>query len=146
MGLIADLYNKHREGILYLIFGAGTTLVSWGTYSLFVWFGVDINISNILSWVCGVSFAFVVNKWFVFMSRSLEGRVLARELSSFFLSRIATGLVAIAAFPILYNLGLNQSLMDIDGLIAKITVSIIEILLNYFASKFIVFRKKKGNA
>ncbi|MCL2032302.1 MAG: GtrA family protein [Methanomassiliicoccaceae archaeon] len=146
MGLTADLFGKHREGLLYLICGAGTVFVSWGTYALFVWLGIDINISNVLSWVCGVSFAFVLNKWVVFLSRSVERSVLAKEISSFFFLRIVTGVVAIVAFPILYNLGMNQSLFDIDGLVAKITVSMIEILLNYFASKFVVFRKNKENA
>ena len=146
MGLTADLFGKHREGLLYLICGAGTVFVSWGTYALFVWLGIDINISNVLSWICGVSFAFVLNKWVVFLSRSVERSVLAKEISSFFFLRIVTGVVAIVAFPILYNLGMNQSLFDIDGLVAKITVSMIEILLNYFASKFVVFRKNKENA
>jgi len=146
MGSATDLFRKHREGLLYLICGAGTVFVSWGTYALFVWMGIDINISNILSWICGVSFAFVLNKWVVFMSRSLERSVLVKEISSFFFLRIATGVVAIIAFPVLYNLGLNQSLFDTDGLIARITVSMIEILLNYFASKFVVFRKSKENA
>ena len=142
MGYATDLFRKYREGLLYLICGAGTVFVSWGTYALFVWMGIDINISNILSWICGVSFAFVLNKWVVFMSRSLERSVLVKEISSFFFLRIVTGVVAIIAFPVLYGLGLNQSLFDTDGLVARITVSMIEILLNYFASKFVVFRKK----
>ena len=146
MGHITDLFRRYREGLLYLICGAGTVFVSWGTYALFVWMGIDINISNVLSWICGVSFAFVLNKWVVFMSRSLEKAVLVREISSFFFLRILTGVVAIVAFPILYGLGLDQSLFETDGFVAKITVSMIEILLNYFASKFIVFRKNRENA
>ena len=143
---ITDLYRKHREGLLYLICGAGTVFVSWGTYALFVWMGIEINASNILSWICAVAFAFVLNKWIVFRSRSLEKTVLAKEISSFFFLRIVTGVVAIIAFPILYNLGLNQPFFETDGFIAKVAVSIIEIFLNYFASKFIVFRKRKENA
>lgn len=146
MSGLNDLFEKHREGILYLVYGGFTVLVSWGTYALFVWAGIDINISNILSWICGVSFAFVSNKWMVFRSRSLEGGVLAKELGSFFFMRVLTGIIAIVAFPILYSLGMDQSLFEVDGFIAKITVSIVEIALNYLASKFVVFRKNKKNA
>ncbi|MDR0888168.1 MAG: GtrA family protein [Candidatus Methanoplasma sp.] len=137
---IDDFTRKHREGVLYLVCGAGTVLVSWLSYIIFVWLGLEINISNILSWVCAVSFAFVVNKWIVFLSRSTEKKTLVREVSSFFLMRILTGLVAIGSFPILYDIGLNQSLFGIDGLVTKITVSIIEIVLNYVTSKYIVFK------
>ena len=142
----ADIFEKHREGILYVFFGACTVVVSWVSYALLVMLGVEINISNILSWIFAVSFAFVINKWFVFLSRSVERKVLAVELGSFFLLRIVTGVIAILSFPILYSLGMDQSLFGIDGLIAKITVTIIEIALNYLASKFVVFRTKNKNA
>ncbi|MCL1811103.1 MAG: GtrA family protein [Methanomassiliicoccaceae archaeon] len=146
MSIMNDVFAKHKEGILYIIFGGFTVLVSWGTYALFVLLGIDVNISNILSWICAVTFAFVVNKWFVFMSRSVDRAVLVKEVGSFFLLRIVTGVIAIILFPILLAVGLDQSLFDIDGLIARITVSMVEIALNYAASKFIVFRKKENNA
>ncbi len=146
MSGLFDQFAKHREGILYLVYGAGTVLVSWATYAVFVRMGIDINISNILSWICAVSFAFVTNKWFVFRCRSLEKVVIAKELSSFFLFRIVTGIIAAVLFPILVHVGLDQSLFGVEALIARIAVSIIEIVLNYVASKFIVFRKKKENA
>ncbi|MCL2148553.1 MAG: GtrA family protein [Methanomassiliicoccaceae archaeon] len=143
---VKSFVKKHQEGLLYLICGAGTVFVSWGTYALFVWLGIEVNVSNVLSWVCGVSFAFVLNKWVVFDCRSTEGTTLAREIGSFFIFRIATGVVAIVAFPVLYNFGMGQPLFGVDGFIAKIAVSVIEIVLNYFASKFVVFRKKKDDA
>jgi len=146
MSGLFDMFTKHREGILYLIFGGFTVLVSWATYAIFVWSGIEINISNILSWVCAVLFAFVTNKWMVFRSRSLEKKVVVKEAGSFLFFRIITGIIAIIAFPILYGLGMNQSLFGIDGLIARIAVSMIEIALNYLASKFVVFREKKENA
>jgi len=146
MSSFLDMFAKYREGILYLFYGALTVLVSWGTYALFVWIGMDLNISNVLSWICAVSFAFVVNKWMVFECRSLDKKVLAKELSSFFFFRIITGIIAIIAFPILLHIGLDQSLLGVDGLVARITTSVIEIILNYVASKFVVFKTKEENA
>lgn len=148
--MISDLYHKimdqHREGIMYIFFGGFTTLISWASYALFVWLGINIDISNILSWVCGVSFAFVTNKWFVFMSHSLAPRTVLREVETFLGSRIVTGVIAIILFPILYSLGLNQSIFGIDGLLAKIVTSVIEIVLNWIFSKYFVFNSKKETA
>ena len=105
-------FREHKEVILYLIFGVLTTVVNWLAYAAFVWIGLDINVSNILSWIVGVSFAFVVNKWYVFESRSLESRKVIKEFGSFVGARIFTGIIAILLFPLLYNIGLNQRLFE----------------------------------
>ena len=97
-------FREHKEVILYLIFGVLTTVVNWLAYAAFVWIGLDINVSNILSWIVGVSFAFVVNKWYVFESRSLESRKVIKEFGSFVGARIFTGIIAILLFPLLYNI------------------------------------------
>ena len=146
MGLM-DFYHsmmaKYREPIAYVFFGGLTTIVNWLAYMLFVWIGIEINLSNILSWVVGVTFAFVVNKWFVFQNRSTSPKVVLTELASFFGARIFTGVIAFVLFPILYNLGMNQSFMGTDGLPAKIVTSVIEIALNYIFSKYLIFRENK---
>ena len=66
MGFISDMYSKHQEAFLYIFFGGLTTLVTWASYAAFVWSGIELNMSNILSWILGVTFAFIVNKWYVF--------------------------------------------------------------------------------
>lgn len=134
-------YREHKEVILYLVFGVLTTVVNWLAYAAFVWIGIDINVSNVLSWIVGVSFAFVVNKWYVFESRSLDGNKVIKEFGSFVGARIFTGVIAILLFPVLYSIGLNQSLFGTDGFLAKIVTSAIEIFLNWVLSKYIVFRK-----
>lgn len=139
------MLTEKREIIMYLIFGVLTTVVSWLSYALFVHIGIDINISNALSWVCGVLFAFTTNKWFVFLSRSTTLKTLVYELGSFFGARIFTGVVAIILFPILYSIGLNQSLFNTDGFLAKMMTSAVEIILNWLFSKYVVFRKNKTN-
>ena len=147
MTSIVDLYRKHEEVILYLIFGFLTTVVNWGTYSILVMCGVEINASNIISWVVGVLFAFTVNKWFVFKSRILLPTVVFRELTSFFAARILTGAIAIILFPIVYALGMDQEIFGIDGGAAKVFTTILEIVLNWIFSKYLIFdiSKKKDN-
>ena len=147
MSLVRDLidkifYGKHGEAMRYLFFGFLNVVVTWISYAALVLLGVDINISNAASWVIGVAFAFVVNKLYVFNSKNMETKTVGKEAASFTIGRILTGLVASLGVPILYNLGLNQTLLGVDGFVAKITVSVLEILLNYLFSKYLVFNHK----
>ena len=144
MGKISDLMTKYREAIAYVFFGGLTTIVGWVAYALFVNIGIELNLSNILSWVCGVTFAFVVNKWFVFQSKSVEKKTVLRELGSFFGSRIFTGVIAWVLFPILLWAGINQTFFGTEGFIAKVITSIIEIILNWVLSKYFVFKKERS--
>ena len=144
---LTELYNKvmgkYREPILYIFFGGLTTIISWVSYAAFVWMGIEINISNILSWICGVLFAFVTNKWFVFTSKDTSAKVVLYELGSFFSARIFTGVIAWILFPILIFIGLDQVIFNTEGLLAKIITSIVEIILNWVFSKYVVFRKNR---
>lgn len=141
-GFVVRMYKKYEELIKYGIFGVLTTIVSWGTYAIFVKLGIEINCSNILSWVCGVTFAFITNKWFVFKSKTFDKKILFKEITTFLSSRIGTGIIAIVLFPILYNMGMNGEFLGTDGFLAKITTSVIEIILNWVLSKYLVFNKK----
>jgi len=134
--------NERREAFLYILFGAFTVLVSWASYAVFVWMGLELNVSNILSWICAVLFAFVVNKWFVFECRSKEPKVVIRELGSFFSARVLTGVIAIIMFPVLLAMGMDGALFGVDGFPARIVTSIVEIALNWVFSKYLIFTKK----
>ncbi len=143
MGHSRYLFTKYREQIMYVIMGAFTTLISWGSYDLFAgYLHFEVNVSNILSWVCGVMFAFVVNKWVVFQSKSTEKHVITREFVSFIGSRIFTGVIAWILFPILIYFNIDKLLIDTDGMYAKIITSLVEIVLNWILSKYYVFRMK----
>jgi len=150
MGFIEEFSRKHREGILYVVYGGFTVLVSWGTYALFVLAGIDISTSNILSIICSLIFAFLVNKWFVFRSRSLKRGVLVKEIISFFSLRAATIIfIRYAGFEVLTRyFGLDDPILGVDGAVALVIVTVAEIVVNYLISKFIVFNhgKNKENA
>lgn len=143
MSFIGDMYRKHKELILYGVYGVLTTLVTWLSYMGFVNIGFELNVCNILSWVCGVTFAFITNKWFVFESRSLAIGKIFKELILFIGSRIFTGIIAWILFPILLWLGLDYFIFDTEGFLAKVIVSIVEIILNWVLSKYMVFKKNK---
>jgi len=102
--------------------------------------GSSITIGNTVAWVAAVLFAFVTNKIWVFNSRSWENPVVLREAGSFFAARIASAIMEIGGVPLLFSLGLNYPLFGIKGFAAKLVVSIIVVVSNYFFSKFFVFR------
>lgn len=151
-----NLVVKYREIISYVFWGGMTTLVSWLTYGIFVaiihisydlkflslHMSADILLSNLLSWVCAISFAFVTNKMWVFCSKSWKKSVVWPELYRFVSARIATGIIEIIAVPVLVAIGLNATIFGIEGAMSKIIVSIVVIVLNYILSKIFVFKNK----
>lgn len=148
--------KKHREVIAYLFWGGMTTIVSWGSYSIFASlfhrqeniiniFGVKMSmvilLSNVLSWVCAFLFAFVTNKLWVFQSKSWKAEVCLPEFGKFFSARAFTGILEIIAVPLLVGLGLSQTIFGIEGMAAKVLVSVLVVLLNYVFSKLFIFKK-----
>ncbi|MCD8117737.1 MAG: GtrA family protein [Oscillospiraceae bacterium] len=144
MQKLKALIVKYREAISYLIFGGLTTLVSLGTYALFVGgLGLPVTGGNVLSWICAVAFAFVTNKLWVFRSERRGLAAWLLEAVKFVAGRLATGAVELFGLPLLMHLGLDQTILGIEGAAAKVVVTVVVIILNYFISKFIVFRKQK---
>ena len=145
MGTIKGIYHKHKEICNYLIFGVATTLVNWIAYSILIK-GLSMNetVGNAIAVVVAVLFAFITNKIWVFESKQNDFASLVKEAFSFFGSRAITGVVEIIGVPLLQSLGLNQSLFGVKGMWAKISISVIVIILNYVFSKFVVFRQAKS--
>ena len=148
--------EKYREAVAYICCGVMTSMVSWGSYSIFTLllnpyqtafsildmeFSAVVFAANVLSWVCAVTFAFVTNKIWVFNSRCWKGAVVLPELGKFVAARLATGLIEIAGVPFLVSCGLDQTVFGIEGMAAKAAVSVLVLILNYVFSKLLIFRK-----
>ncbi len=151
MNGIKELYKKYKEIIGYLFWGVMTTLVSWGTFAVFsLLFGAAIqdavivsSVSNALSIVCAVSFAYVTNKLWVFASKSWSRSVVLPELAKFLSARLVTAVLEMVGVPLLVALGLDGAVLGIDGMIAKAIISVLVVILNYVFSKLFVFKKEK---
>lgn len=156
-GGLRMLIGRYREIISYVFWGGMTTLVSWVSYSLFElafqkWdrelqiFGFsmqfDVFMASLLSWVAAISFAFVTNKLWVFGSKEWKPRVVIPEMLRFLSARIVTGILEVFAVPLLVGLGLDQKIFGVEGMIAKVGVSVAVVILNYIFSKLFVFRKE----
>lgn len=150
-GFVKRMFYKHKEIIMYLIFGVLTTVVSWGSYAIFemifkpsiVDTNVLVAVANVLSWVAAVLFAYITNKLFVFESKSFKPTTVFKEMGLFVGSRLASGALEWVGVPFLVWIGLNQTIFGIEGMLAKVLVSIIVVILNYILSKLIVFKKEK---
>lgn len=117
---------------------------------------MSVLLSSALSWVCGVVFAFVTNKIWVFESKSFKPLVLLKEGIGFVSSRVITGVLEVFGVPLLSsfgfdnlffslaeNIGLKMSVFYTDGIYSKVIFAVIVIILNYVFSKLIVFKTKK---
>lgn len=155
MEKIVKILQQHREVLSYLFWGVMTTLVSWLSYSIFAilfkkqasvirLFDLEMSMTvfwaNLISWVCAILFAFVVNKLWVFESKSWKKSVWLPEFWKFVSARIATGILEIFVVPLLVNFGLNQIIFGVEGLLAKVLVSVVVVILNYVLSKLFIFK------
>jgi len=129
-----NLNKKYKEAINYLIVGGLTTVVSITTYWIARLFIDSYKISNIISWIFAVLFAYITNRKYVFHSNNVNK---VKEMFNFLLSRIAT---LVIEFIFLY---IFVSIIHIDDRISKIIVQVIIIILNYIFSKLFVFKDKE---
>lgn len=130
-------YVKYKSILLYLFFGALTTIVSVLTFVVF-YDAFDWNelLANIISWVFAVLFAYVTNRIWVFNSGA-TGRALFKEMIAFFLGRLTT----LGAEEIL--LLVFTTWLSFSGVIVKTGAQVVVLILNYIISKFFVFKEKK---
>lgn len=139
---IKDLLKKvlNKEIIMYLIFGVLTTVVA-----LIVYYGliytilnpenaIQLQVANIISWVAGVTFAYITNRKFVFESKE-ENKL--KEISKFVTSRIGT------LFLDMLVMFVGVTLLKQNDKIIKIVSQILVIIGNYILSKLFVFKKDK---
>lgn len=130
------LWIRYKDILLYLFFGGLTTVVGVGSYWLLTRFaGMDYVTGNVISWVISVTFAFITNKLFVFESRSRAAKTLTWELLTFYGGR----LFSLGAETLLLWVGID--LLHWYDMLVKIIANVVVILLNYFISKLLVFRK-----
>lgn len=130
------LYEKHKDIIFYGIFGVLTTLVNIAVYWLMAHpFGLPTMPSTIVAWVAAVSFAYITNRKWVFHSQVHTREAIMKELAAFFVCRLATGVIDWACMYIFVDV-----LMWNDMLV-KSAANVLVIILNYVASKLLIFRK-----
>ena len=139
MKQIKQLYIKYKEIANYLIFGVLSTVVNFVTYYITARiFGIDEVVSSGISWFCSVLFAYITNKIFVFESKTHGIMEFMKEMVSFFLARIVSGVLCdVGTFALMVKV------LNINDIIAKFVTQVMVVIVNYIFSKLIIFRGKK---
>lgn len=134
---IRALIEKYWDIVSYLFFGVCTTIVNYIIYlPCYNILGLSASVSNILSWVVAVAFAYLTNKPFVFRSHDWSAKTVIPELTKFIGCRVGSG----AAETVI--LLLTVDLLGWNGNIWKLLTQVMVVVLNYVGSKLLVFRKK----
>ena len=134
---IRKLFLRYYDLIMYLVFGVMTTAVNYLVYlPCYNLFGLSASVSNMISWVVSVAFAFLTNKPFVFRSHDWSAKVVWPELVKFVGCRVGSGVMeTVILFVTVDTLRWN-------GNIWKLVTSVLVVVVNYVGSKLLVFRKK----
>ncbi len=156
---LEDLLLKFENAIIYIFYGALATVINYVAH-----FGLRLAFTDIpkgtglfealrlaeetsrvsssgaaaFAWVTAVIFAFFTNKYFVFESQGKEG--IFREFVTFTSGRLFSfGCELLIMFVFVDKLHLNE-------VVIKLLANIVVLILNYFVSKLLVFRKKNSGA
>ena len=141
----------NRETVLYIIFGVATTVVNYVVFYLLynvLWSQSRSLEANAAAFVAAVIFAFVVNKLFVFESKSWSMDTLKREIPSFLAARIGSFGIEEA------GLFLCEKVLKLGGVIAitlggvaldwitvaKVALAFVVVALNYVFCKLFIFK------
>ena len=136
MQKMVALFKKYRETLLYLIFGALTTAVSWAVYYPLHYEAGFLAVSaKSVAWIVAVLFAFFTNKPFVFESHDWSVKTVVPEFLKFVGGRVGSGLFE--SFAMLVTV----DILYWNGNIMYIVVSVFVVIMNYILSK-VVFKKK----
>ncbi|MDO5440347.1 MAG: GtrA family protein [Erysipelotrichaceae bacterium] len=134
---VIDFCKKNRELVTYVIVGCMTTVVSFVTLFIFhTLINMRVEIANIFSWIIAVLFSFIMNKFVVFESKEKDLKKLLKEFFEFVAARIASFFVDEGL------LILGCDVLHWNAYVVKCISEVFVVAINYFFSKYVVFKKK----
>ena len=131
-----SLFKKYKTIILYLFFGGLTTIINIAAfYVLSRIFGFKTTVpANVCAWFLSVVFAFITNKYFVFEADKKSNNSGIFQLLSFFAARFFSGVLDVLILLVFVDF------INFPDIPVKIASNVIVIILNYMASKLVIFR------
>ncbi len=129
----------NRETITYIIAGVMTTLVNFVTSYLFYdclhW---NENLVTAIAWVVAVIFAYIVNKYWVFLEKNGAASKEAVKFGKFIAGRLFT--LAVEWLGIFVFV----TALEVPFWPVKLVLAVIVTVLNYLISKLFVFISGSG--
>ncbi|WP_268912699.1 GtrA family protein [Lentilactobacillus sp. SPB1-3] len=137
MKKLLSIYEQQKEVISYLFWGVMTTIVNILIFALIHWL-TDWNylINNSIAWVISALFAYISNRIYVFHSYADSRSAVLKEMASFFIGRIASYFIEQAILIV------GISGLKWHEITVKIIANVVVVIVNYFWSKWAVFKKK----
>jgi len=165
--------DRLKEIALYIFFGMLTTLVALVVFEGLQWvfrplWSRSHLVTNVVSFIAALVFAFIVNKLYVFEQKSWEPQQVRREIVTFASSRMFAfglehSLVALLFSQMIWSrveswftpLWLRMPYVDLlpgrygnpeDGyqfIVRWGFIAVLVVVLNYVFAKWVVFRKKE---
>ena len=138
MEMLKKLLKKYGDILSYLFFGVLTTVVNYLVYlPCYNLLHISAAFSNVIAWAFAVAFAYLTNKPFVFKSHDWSAKTVVPELTKFVMTRLGSG----AAETVF--IFVTVDVLFLNGNVMKLLTSVGVVILNYFGSKLLVFRKEK---
>lgn len=130
-------YKKHKEVLMYLLFGGLAFFLNLFLFWLFVtWGGMNELVGNVFCWIICVTFQYITNRTWVFDAKTAGVGETVKQIASFFAARLAT--LAMEEVILLIMI----TIMHLPDMPVKLFAQVIVIVFNYVFSKLWVFRKK----
>lgn len=132
-----NLYKKYEEGINYLFWGFTSFVLNILLFYLLTNVcHIQELITNVISWIVCVIFAYFTNRMFVFKSQNKDMQSAGTEFIQFISARIGTLILE----EVIIFVGIT--LLHGNNMITKLTGQVLVIVSNYILSKIWIFRKK----
>ncbi len=146
------IFEKYRELIIYIVFGALTTVVNYIIHFALRSLGANYYLALSFAWAGAVLFAYVTNKIFVFNSK-VKGKEALREVGLFVGARVFSyGLELVISFLFIdlahadrfvWEPSFAETVIPAGELLVKTFAQVFIVFSNYIFSKLVIFKKKK---
>lgn len=132
------------EGVSYIIVGVMTTLVNFIVFTLVnelckgngIQDSQAYKVAYVIAFAAAVIFAYWTNKFWVFRNYQMKPSYLLREFSGFCTARIFSGAITFLLMVLLVDL------MRWNEYLAWFLTTFFNLVFNYVASKFWIFKDK----
>ena len=147
--MLRKLWEKcvNYETVSYIICGFLTTAVDFAVYALLRQIEIGVGLSQAMSWLAAVLFAYVVNKLIVFKNYDLRPSYLMKEAGAFLMTRGISGVAVWLLMVVMVALGEGRGFLY--EMFCKMVSSAVNLVANYIFSKLWIFKKgqrARGNS
>ena len=136
--MMKRIWERYKDIIPYLFYGVCTTVINIIVYwAMAHILKLTVMLSTIIAWTAAVSFAYITNRTRVFKSQANNRNAVIKEVFSFFACRLGTGIIDWLCMFVFVEL------LHINDVVIKTLANILVIIINYIASKFVIFKNNR---